>query len=147
MSNHTNRLAAALVCGAGVLLSAASATAMPVSVGLKSAAPAAVDNVRWGGGWHGGGWGWGLGGFAAGAIIGSALAAPYYYGGYYPYGYYPAYPAYYPPPPPAGYYGGGPAYGGPAGGGDVAYCQQRYRSYDPATGTFLGFDGQRHPCP
>jgi hypothetical protein len=30
---------------------------------------------------------------------------------------------------------------------DVAYCQQRFRSYDPASGTYLGYDGQRHPCP
>jgi hypothetical protein len=29
----------------------------------------------------------------------------------------------------------------------VAYCRQRYRSYDPASGTYLGNDGQRHPCP
>jgi hypothetical protein len=25
-------------------------------------------------------------------------------------------------------------------------CVQRYRSYDPATGSFLGRDGRRHPC-
>jgi len=36
----------------------------------------------------------------------------------------------------------------PAPGGDaVAYCMQRYRSYDPASQTFMGFDGLRHPCP
>ena len=29
----------------------------------------------------------------------------------------------------------------------VAYCMQTYRSYDPASGTYLGFDGLRHPCP
>lgn len=29
----------------------------------------------------------------------------------------------------------------------VAYCSQRYRSYDPASGTYLGYDGNRHPCP
>ena len=29
----------------------------------------------------------------------------------------------------------------------VAYCTRRYRSYDPASGTFLGNDGLRHPCP
>ena len=29
----------------------------------------------------------------------------------------------------------------------VAYCEQRYKSYDPASGTFLGYDGLRHPCP
>jgi hypothetical protein len=26
-------------------------------------------------------------------------------------------------------------------------CQQRFRSYDPSTGTYLGYDGLRHPCP
>ena len=29
----------------------------------------------------------------------------------------------------------------------VAWCEQRYRSYDPATGTYLGYDGFRHACP
>jgi hypothetical protein len=34
------------------------------------------------------------------------------------------------------------------GGGDSAgYCAQTYRSYDPASGTYLGYDGLRHPCP
>ena len=28
-----------------------------------------------------------------------------------------------------------------------AYCVQRFKSYDPASGTYLGYDGQRHPCP
>jgi hypothetical protein len=28
-----------------------------------------------------------------------------------------------------------------------AYCAQRFRSYDPASGTYLGYDGYRHPCP
>ncbi|SRR5579871_729313 len=28
-----------------------------------------------------------------------------------------------------------------------SYCAQRYRSYDPASGTFMGYDGRRHPCP
>jgi hypothetical protein len=27
------------------------------------------------------------------------------------------------------------------------YCAVRYQSYDPASGTFLGFDGYRHYCP
>lgn len=34
-----------------------------------------------------------------------------------------------------------------AGGNAVAYCSQRFRSYDPASGTYLGYDGYRHPCP
>lgn len=29
----------------------------------------------------------------------------------------------------------------------VGYCSQRFRSYDPASGTYLGYDGYRHPCP
>jgi hypothetical protein len=32
-------------------------------------------------------------------------------------------------------------------GDSTAYCQQTYRSYDPASGTYLGYDGLRHPCP
>ncbi|WP_366145057.1 BA14K family protein [Bradyrhizobium sp.] len=28
-----------------------------------------------------------------------------------------------------------------------AYCAQRYSSHDPASGTYLGDDGMRHPCP
>jgi hypothetical protein len=29
----------------------------------------------------------------------------------------------------------------------VAYCMSRFRSYNPATGTYTGFDGLQHPCP
>jgi hypothetical protein len=29
----------------------------------------------------------------------------------------------------------------------IAYCMQRYRSYDPESMTYMGFDGLRHPCP
>lgn len=89
---------------------------------------------------------------AAGVATGAALAAgdygyadPYY--GNYAYD--------------TGYYGDsyaydtGPAFDvgvavpveGPlAVAGDASYCAQRYRSYDPASGTYLGFDGLRHPC-
>jgi hypothetical protein len=73
-------------------------------------------------------------------VIGGAIASQY------PYGY-------------GGYYGGGPAYYddqyvddgavavAPGGGDDAAYCAQRFRSYDPGSGTYLGNDGLRHPCP
>jgi hypothetical protein len=30
---------------------------------------------------------------------------------------------------------------------NAAYCAQRYRSYDPASGTYLGYDGLRRSCP
>jgi BA14K-like protein len=39
-----------------------------------------------------------------------------------------------------------PVEGPMAVSGDASYCAQRYRSYDPASGTYLGFDGMRHPC-
>ncbi len=38
-------------------------------------------------------------------------------------------------------YNSGPAYSNEAGG-----CA-RFHSFDPATGTFIGRDGRRHPCP
>ncbi len=81
-------------------------------------------------------------GLAAGAIIGGAIASPgyAYYGG----------PAYYTP----GYYddqyyddGAVAVAPAPAGDDAVAYCMQTYRSYDPQSGTYLGYDGLRHPCP
>jgi len=107
------------------------ASAMPYvdASAIKNASGTNLEMV-WGRGF---GWGFGAG-FLGGAIVGGALAAPYYYG---PYGapYYP--PAAYGP----GYYPA-PGYGDRAG-----YCASRYRSYDPATGTFLGYDGVRHPCP
>ena len=36
-----------------------------------------------------------------------------------------------------------------AGGdrGAIAWCETRFHSFDPATGTYMGFDGIRHPCP
>ena len=32
-------------------------------------------------------------------------------------------------------------------GNAIEYCMQRYRSYDPESMTYMGFDGLRHPCP
>jgi hypothetical protein len=40
-----------------------------------------------------------------------------------------------------------PGYAPGPGNPDVAYCIHRYRSYDPRSGTYLGGDGYRHPCP
>lgn len=31
--------------------------------------------------------------------------------------------------------------------GAAAYCAGRFRTYDPASGTYMGYDGMRHPCP
>ena len=96
-----------------------------------------------GGGYRRGGNGF-IPGAVAGAIIGGAIAgAPYGYGygpGYYAPGYYDD----------QQYYDQGPVVVAPAPAGDddsVAWCMQTYRSYDPRSGTYLGFDGYRHPCP
>ncbi len=107
--------------------------------GAGGVAVATGNRGNWsGGGWHGGhrhhhrgGGFWP--GFAVGAGIGSAYG---YYGspGYYDDSY---------------YYDDSSvvAVAPPAGDDAVAYCMQRYKSYDPASGTYLGYDGQRHPCP
>lgn len=29
----------------------------------------------------------------------------------------------------------------------TAYCMRRFKSYDPYSRTYLGYDGYRHPCP
>jgi len=140
-------LTAALLTAAPCL--AAAAPAGETATG--AAAMPTLQKVDWRGGprgewfpdrraWSGGG-------------AGFALAAPYAYDyGYdyapaydYSYDYAPGYPTYAP-----GYaYEPGYAYSAPgsAPGQDTAYCMQRYRSYDPASGTYLGYDGIRHPCP
>jgi hypothetical protein len=112
--------------------------------GFRGGAPGARFS---GGGYRGGGYGYrGGGGFipgaVAGAVVGGALASGAYYGyggpGYYAQGYYDA-------PYDDDSVAVAP---GPVGGDDsVAYCMQTYQSYDPQSGTYLGYDGLRHPCP
>ena len=67
-------------------------------------------------------------GFATGAIVGSAATAPRYAPGYY----------------------GGSAryYGGQSSGSAdwIAACQAKYRSFNPSTGMYLGYDGDYHRC-
>jgi hypothetical protein len=143
MLSTAGKLAATIVLATGVYSSANLASAAPMTgaLVLKSAVPPTVEAVQWRHGHRHGyrhghrhGFGGLAAGFAVGAIIGGALAAPYYYG--------PG-PYYDDAPPPA------PAYSAPApaAGDAVAYCMQRFRSYDPQSGTYLGYDGQRHPCP
>jgi hypothetical protein len=98
---------------------------------------------RGGGNYRRGGGGGFIPGAVAGAVIGGAIASQGYgygYGpGYYDQGY--ADPSYYDD-------GSGYVAAGPQGGDDsVAYCMQTYRSYDPRSGTYMGNDGYRHPCP
>lgn len=63
-----------------------------------------------------------IGGLALGAILGAAASAP--------------------PPPPPGYYARPYA----VDSDWIAYCSSKYRSFDPRSGTYLGYDGLRHPC-
>jgi hypothetical protein len=104
-------------------------------------------NRNWqGGNWQGGGYAGNYryrhrgGGFWPGVAVGAAIGGSYaYYGG----------PGYYN----SGYYDDSYYYDDSVGvapapeGGDAAYCAQTYQSYDPATGMYLGYDGQWHPCP
>jgi len=124
------RVVAAAVMLAGTSAGGiAPAAAAPIGQSLAATAPTSglTEQVYW----RGRGWGWGAGAFVGGLAAG-ALIAPYYYG----------YPYYYGP----GYYAA-PGYGPPPEGDAEAYCMHRYKSYDPNTGTFLGKDGHRHPCP
>ncbi len=153
MTNRLPSLAAAALFAMSIAPFANVASAMPVAdaLAIKNTVPTNIETVYWRGrgwGWGGRGWGWGVGaGLVGGALVAGALTAPYYYGSpaYYGYpGYYgnPAFygPGYYPAP---GYVVSAPG----AGGDAVAYCMQRFRSYDPRSGTYLGNDGMRHPCP
>lgn len=72
---------------------------------------------------HGGGSALAAGavGLAAGALIGSAIASSQAQAA--------------PPPPP-----------GTVDPQLAAYCARKYRSYDPATGTFLAHNGMRYVC-
>jgi hypothetical protein len=132
MTNRLPTLAAAALLAISPAPFANVASAMPVANAIVSQnmAPADIEAVQWRGrGWGGGGWGLGAG-LLGGAIVGGMLASPYYGRPYYPGGYYPA-----------------PGYAGAPPEDAVAYCMQRFKSYDPRSGTYLGYDGYRHPCP
>ena len=137
---RSGALALSLAMGA-VLSSTGSLSALPLSPAaggstlaaqLDQAAP--VIRVRNRGGGVAAGI---IGGMVLGGII--ASQRPYYYGYPAPYYGYPApYYAYRP------YY---PAYRPYLGDPAIAYCMRRFKSYDPYSMTYLGYDGFRHPCP
>ena len=143
----TTTIAAAALGAAGLLSGAAttSASAAPITAERLDASGVKTEYTQWRRGWRGGRGYYGrgyygprygyrggyyrrgygaaplIGGLAAGALIGGAIASQ-------------AAPA-------PGYYAAPPA------DDAIAYCMQRFKSYDPASGTYLGYDGIRHPCP
>ncbi|MGO4570752.1 BA14K family protein [Microvirga sp. 2TAF3] len=71
---------------------------------------------------------------------GYGYGRPYYRGAYYR-PYYGTYRPYY------GAAAAGLVTGSIAAQGTSAYCAQRFRSYNPATGTYTGYDGRQRRCP
>lgn len=76
-------------------------------------------------------------GLGVGTIIGGALAAPRYYNDGYIVNEGPVYQ-------PRRYYRPAPVYRG--GYSHVDACYARYRSYDPRSDTYIGYDGRAHRC-
>ena len=159
MTTFNTSVAVAVIALAMPMASISSSNAMPISsAGFSAGSTAAngfnanavtqVRGFRGGGfrGYRGGGFRGGRGfGIGAGLLLGGAFAAAAvnngYYGPGYGYGYAPGY-AYQPD-----YYAQEDVEPGYAGGDAVAYCSQRYRSYNPNTGTYRGYDGNNYACP
>ncbi|MDB5504597.1 MAG: hypothetical protein JWR89_4499 [Tardiphaga sp.] len=133
-----NKLTSAVLIGATALSFSVPAISAPLMVQpqqAQSTTALPTENVQYyRGGGYGRGYGYGggyrrgygyrgggngalIGGLAAGAIIGGAIAA------------------------------GAASQANAAAQQNANYCAQRYRSYDPASGTYLNNDGNRYPCP
>ncbi|MDB5618109.1 BA14K family protein [Tardiphaga sp.] len=131
-------LTSAVLIGATALTFSVPAISAPMinQAPLAASVPTATENVQYyggggprrgygyGGGYRGRGYGRGgggngalIGGLAAGAIIGGVIAA------------------------------GAANQANAAAQQNYDYCSQRYRSYDPRSGTYLNNDGNRYPCP
>jgi hypothetical protein len=100
-------------------------TVAAMLVGMLATTPALAQwHGHGGGGWHGGG-----GGNLGGAILGGVI------GGFIGGAMQPQQPQYYQPQ----YV--------PEALEQVAYCSRMFRSYNPETGFYFGFDGRYHHCP
>ena len=133
MRTHKLTRFTSVVAALGLLASAATPVlAAPVAssaAALKSTVSTPLTQVRWRGHHHGGGGGAVAAGVIGGLLLGGIIAsqANRYDG-------------------PAYYYDGPPGYYGPDYDSWVNYCFSRYRSFDPRTGTYVGYDGRRHYC-
>lgn len=116
-------LAAALLIGSAAASGAAPLS--PQTATVQTRAVEGVTNVQWRGhhdhGWHGGHWGHRHRGYGWGPAIGGLAAGAMI--------------------------GSAIANSNAAVGDTVSYCMSRFKSYDPASGTYLGYDGLRRPCP
>lgn len=146
--NHMGKMtltAAALAAMAAFAPVSAAPAVSPAVSGINQAADGVQQiQYRRHGGWRGGhgyrrhggwggrhhyrrrgygGWGWGAAGLATGLL----LSSPYWAGDYAD----------------AEPYSGGYAYGGDG----FARCRATFRSFDPGSGTYMGYDGVRRRCP
>lgn len=118
-------LTTATMIGTGVLALAAPATSAPLmsQPGLSTAVPSQTEAVQWRRHGYGPRYGYRRGYGGGGAVLGG-LAAGAIIGG--------AIAA---------------SSANAAAQQNAAYCSQRFRSYDPGSGTYLSNDGNRYPCP
>jgi hypothetical protein len=142
-----NRFLKSAVLSAG--LGAASLAALPAQAGGWNHGGWGNGGYYRGGYYHGGYYGGGgnavaagVIGLATGALIGSIASQPRY-APYYGDPVYVERPVrYYAPPR--------PVYVGPSlepwSRQWYQYCSSRYRSFDPRSGTFVGYDGRAHFC-
>jgi hypothetical protein len=134
-------LVLAAAAALGTLGFSAGTQAMPIGSGAPTVEKQTEANIetvshrrywrghrhgRWHRHHHDDGWRYG-GAFLGGVLIGSALNDAYDDGYYYD------------DPPPR-------RYRYRVADDHVAYCLDRYRSYDVRTDTFRGYDGYRHRC-
>ena len=123
---QSRTLLAAALAGATALATMQSATAAPLqadhALGMNGAN---VETIQYRQGWrhghHGYHHGYGHRGYGTGAAVIGGLAA--------------------------GAIIGGAIANSQARQDAMSYCAQRYKSYDPASGTYLAYDGQRYACP
>ena len=122
----TRGILAAAVSAA--LIAPMPAMALPAVQGAKLSSPVQhVEQVRYGYGNHHVGYGYGGGrgygrhrGIGGGAIIGGIVAGALI---------------------------AGAIRESRASGGDIERCESNYRSFDASSGTYVGYDGERHVCP